>query len=791
MFQLLEVSTTENDIALWMQSGGTVPLSPGTYLGTSVGRLLRSGDHQHAFLSEADSGGYIGRYDVATQSFTTFETGFGNFANVLGSNFDGSRLYYSVNCCNLVASDQDFNTLGSISPGSITSVTLSADGSHVYTGSVNQDYITVFDASTLTTLGYLPFQQSTSDTQVAPQYLGVNYEHMDGAGRFLVPDIFGLRFAVFDSNFQSTSTAATVQAGGLSQDNFELGSTTILNYRLSAAITPTSASFSEGSITLPGTVTVTTDPVTGNGVSIVAPRFSSGCADLAARFNVGLAAFIPGAFCYAPTVYDLDGDSGPTSGGGTLTIHGKGFGPTPTVTIGGASAQIKSVGGTPSNTTAFEPEVINVLAPAGSPGEADIVITGAGGASLTLSAGYTYYTRQDVPLPSGAVAQNLLFDSAHGHLLWTDSGRNMLVIASATTGQILQQIPVGPSPLGVSVSPDGSEIAVATTGDRVVTLYNASTFTKLQSAVVPTNTPQQLAVLNNGKILITAADANALSGGYDRPYFYLYDIASNTIGLLPGLFFTPDCENFASVLATSDGSSARIGNIFYTAATGVSTPATYGGLSCTTFGLSADGAISADPSLITNSVGSITGYYNVPIELGEKIDGFPLSILTGARTFALNSSGSLAVEPLISTVPQLSTTDFVRIFETGHGSLVRTVSVPGGMTYTNFGNPLALDPNGQNIWLITPSGLTDLQFAADPLAIGEVQVLNGVINVLGSGFTSNMTLNIDGQALTPVTVTGTTSARAALPSLTPGTHSVSVTSPGRPPYTLPVGFVTP
>jgi len=783
-------------IARWTAAGGDSLLNPSTYP-YAPGHIMRSGDHQHAFVSEQDSGGYIARYDVSTGAFVQHETVFGDFANVVATNYDGSRLYYTSNCCGLSVDDTAFNTLASHATDAASSYFLSADGSRLYGRSGVNGYIVVYDATNLTPLGYLPAQSLNA---FSLNYYGTTYDDIDGAGRFIVPDDRGIHLAAMDPALQSTAAAVTVSPGSLSVDSTEFGTSTVLGYSNVPGVTPVSVIFSETTSALPGAVTISVGPINNPQLNITVPNFPAGCADLAGRFNIGLAFYIPGAFCYGPTVYDLDGDAGPSTGGATITIYGKGFGQNSVVRVGGTLATTVAVGGIPYGTIALEPEQLLVTVPAGNPGPADITITNGGGASLTLPKAFTYFVRQDTAIPATAAPAHLIFDAVHGHLLWTDSARNLLVVSSTTTGQTLQEVPVGKSPLGLSLSPDSTKVAVATTGDNTVTLYDATSFTRLQSAPMPTPgqyqqtyTPQQVVIMNNGKVLIAAANGNALSGGYDFPGFYSYDLASNVIAPLPGLpFAIAACENFAEIVASADGSLARIGDLFYTANTGAFATFAFGSTACTQIGLSADGAVTADTAYIADSLGRLQNLYNVPSELGEKSNGFiDYNGQDFAYTLTVNASGSLAVEQFASEYFGIHTSTTLRMFDLGHGSLVRTVSVPGGFTLPDFGKPIALDPSGQNIWMFTPSGLTELKFLSDPLSIGEVQTAGGTLTLLGSGFTSSLTVSVDGHTLSAVQVTGTITASAPLPPLASGMHNVTVSNPGQPPYVLPAAFTTP
>jgi len=82
----------------------------------------------------------------------------------------------------------------------------------------------------------------------------------------------------------------------------------------------------------------------------------------------------------APTVASVSPNEGPTAGGTILTIEGSGFGPGTSATIGGAPCTEVSV----ISETAF-----TCVAPAGTVGAADLIVTTLGG-SVTSTGAFTY-----------------------------------------------------------------------------------------------------------------------------------------------------------------------------------------------------------------------------------------------------------------------------------------------------------------------------------------------------------------------------------------------------------------
>jgi hypothetical protein len=801
-FNLADIETGDAAIVRWTIASGAATFGSSV---SEIGSIVRSGDHQHLYFSGTSYSGsgpqpVLGRYDVGTGQITSYPDSPGY--EPVGANLDGSRIY-TQNGQFLSVTDASFNILGSspLTYAQAPGYVFSPRDSRGYVGLGYSPYIAVLDGSTLATLGYLPLQYEDYAGNFTTIGSGT-YDTIDGTGRIISPAPLGLYLLAVDGPLQTTPGLATIGAGAPEPNNILYANSFSIGYAVdggnkteAAAVSPTSASFTEGLTTLPATISLGSS----SQINITVPAFVGGCADMAIDFNIGPAVFYPRAFCYGPTVDALDGDSGPSVGGATLTLYGKGFGNKPVITVGGTVATVTS---NPSGFSyaAISPETLRVTVPPGTPGSAAITISNGSGPAATLPWTYTYYTRQDASLPAGTSPFQIVYDAPRGRLLWTDSGRNLLVVSSSTTGQTLQEIAVGPRPWGLSLSPDGSKLAIASSGDNMVTIYDAASFSKLQSSSVPsiaygdTLSPLYLGMMSNGKVLVSAVTGNALSGGYDTPHLLTYDLPSNSMTAVSSSLYLY-CNNIADVLTTSDGTIARVGNTLYSVTTGTLSPLPSTYSDCTQIGLSADGAVDADTAWISDGAGTRQNFYNIPSQIAAKQNSL-LSYTTDGEydaVLSVNASGSLAVAEFASTLTSGSTqsADRIRFFDTNHGSLVRTAMVPGGLTDSYYSKPLALDPEGQRFWAFTSAGLTTFQFVSDPLAIGEVQTTNGTLTLLGSGFTSSMTISIDGQPLSSPNVTGTTRAAVALPSLSTGTHSVTMTNSGQSPYVLPAAFTSP
>jgi IPT/TIG domain len=141
-----------------------------------------------------------------------------------------------------------------------------------------------------------------------------------------------------------------------------------------------------------GTIAVDND----KQITATAPAHSGGKVDVEVATSSGQKDSLPGAFTYqdstvapvtpaapsvTPAVASVTPAAGPAAGGTQVTIRGTGFGPTPTVKIGGAPASSVSV---------IDSNSLSAVTPQGNIGVADIEVTNSDGKAATLQAGFTF-----------------------------------------------------------------------------------------------------------------------------------------------------------------------------------------------------------------------------------------------------------------------------------------------------------------------------------------------------------------------------------------------------------------
>jgi hypothetical protein len=748
--------------------------------------FTHSGDCTHVYFT--NSAGNLVRYDLTSGSFTTTNLA----AEAIAVNQDGSRILAvnssQYNSGSFSLYDASFNLLKTYQADSTSSgVIVSPDFSRLYifeSGNpslgiptigliVPGTQVEIVDTASMTLTGFLP------SMLFAGQPLA-----FDGIDRVLGSSGQGGLSLLDLSAAPAASAEPYYYLAGVSPANSSAGLQTTLNgdgFTASPQVV-----FSQGASRSPASAV---SAASTGSITVTAPSLPSGCADVSVSFPTGASAYLPLSYCYSPRVISVTQNAGPSTGGTTVIITGFGVNAgTPSVTIGGVPATGVTI--SPAffspNSLTLQPYSVTATVPPGPAGPADIVLTTAIG-SVTIPHAFTYVDHQTVSLPAGSLPFQVIYDAPRDRLLWTDNALNKLIVFSIATNSIIQQIPTGPAPRGLALTPDGANIVLVTAGDRTLTVFNAATGSQVQQASIPTvagagSTPIYVAPIAGGKVLVdTDVDPNTNINSA----LYTYDLTANAFSpmILPS-FAKPFLGGENDLTVTPDGQHAIVGGFIYNAATETFSPNQMGGGNSPIFqDVSSDGAIYAD---VNNSYDP-NGYTQNLFVSSDATLGLGLA-LPGR---GLNATGSL----LYKTYP-----NSIATFDVFYGTLLNTVMLPetaslnatGPAGTGSFGlsHLTAIDPAGQRLWIITSAGLTTLHFDSDPLSVGEVQFSGASLTLLGSGFSAGTTLLVDATSV-PLTITSTTSASATLPTLSSGPHFVTLTRPDGQTYIREYAFTTP
>ena len=424
----------------------------------------------------------------------------------------------------------------------------------------------------------------------------------------------------------------------------------------------------------------------------------------------GSVGIIPDGFTYGSNVLNLTPNSGPATGGTTVTVYGYGFDFDKSqvqVTVGGNPAVVTTVFGGPGiSPFPFPMDQVKFTVPAGSPGPADIVITTPVGAA-TVAGGF-HYLQNVQSFGIGSTLAEVVYDQSRQRLYATDYAANKVDVFDLTGNQILAPIPVGNSPNGLAITPDHTTLVVTnlaestisivsltgSAGTKTVSLkntpglpalcgspfpYAVATTSKKQAIIAITcsfvqesqfvvvdlatqsigcGTSQGCAALVNGINsigLALSASADGTKIFVADGYLGVWDVPSDTFSSQP--FVSPGVPPPLSIL----------GSVAATAADG------------TWF---AQNFVTIDSSLYESSAMQdvdylLSGIYTQHELIGEKLHP------TGALLY----------------VPQ---SDGVDIYDSHRGHIVRRIALP--LTVSDTFDAMTLDETGSRLFLISSTG---------------------------------------------------------------------------------------
>jgi hypothetical protein len=665
---------------------------------------------------------------------------------MLNYNFENTVEFYDDQY-NLLDTYQDPTT------DKILGVVYSSDSSKLFMANTNYNFfpsIDVADSNSFQYLGQIPSEYS-------PEY-GFRFYGVDGQNRLMGFDNDLL--VLIDASMTPATLPSTYPLGAIggeyvsmSPDNPSSGLNTTFN--ASGFTDPPLATFN-------GTP-ATNIEATPSGVGMTAPALQNvAAADVDLYFPSGYFLLAPDAYSYKPTVLYADGDASGTAGGGTLTLYGFGFGSFSgdqvSLKIGGTDAtKIKTTGGFLSPFV-VPLNLITATVPPGTAGTYDITVTTPAG-STTVPGGFTYAQRSDFALPSTASAFQMVLDKPRNRLLWTDPAANRLIVYSISSNQIEQQINVGNEPAGLALSTDGSKLLVALYGDDALKVYDAGTLSLEHQVLLPNLGsgfgPVFVSAVANQKAFVIPT-----INGFSLVPVYEYDSSLNS--LTERTDVTADEGSFGA--ASADGSTAFEGFDVWNKSTDSFSPVI---AEDSSRALSSDGAVMSEYRASYGGDGNFNGVAGLETVLDDEL---AFNSIPGNT---LNATGSLLYLP---------ENDRIRIIDMRHGKLIKTLMVPDGLSATSVEGMVA-DPDGQILYVLTQKGVTTFSFTSDPLSIGEVQAVGNQITILGSGFTSGMTVSINGSSV-PATLIDSQHLSVTLASVPTGALKIALTLPGGETYSL-------
>ncbi|MDG4769108.1 IPT/TIG domain-containing protein [Solwaraspora sp. WMMD792] len=530
-----------------------------------------------------------------------------------------------------------------------------------------------------------------------------------------------------------------------------------------------------------GATGVTFDGVAGSGfavnpagteITVVTPPGAAGPADVVITFPAGTAD--AGIFTYVPptpTASSIDPDSGPQSGGQTVTITGSGFVPNGTsVTFDGVPATDVVVD--PSGTS------LTAVTPPGAVGPADVVVTTDGGSTDPLA--YTY-------LADGSDAVVTGLDPDFGP---TSGGTTVTITGSGFTGATGVTFD-GVAGSGFAVNPAGTEITVVTPpgaagpADVVITFPAGTADAGIFTYVPPTPTASSIdpdSGPQSGGQTVTITGSGFVPNGTSVTFDGVpaTDVVVDPSGTSLTAVTPPGAVGPADVVVTTDGGSTDPLAYTYLA----------DGSDAVVTGLDPDFGPTSGGTTVTITGSGFTGATGVTFD-GVAGSGFAvnpagteITVVTppgaaGPADVVITFPAGTADAGIFTYVPPTPTASSIDP-DSGPQSGGQTVTitgsgfVPNGTSVTFDGVPatdVVVDPSGTSLTAVTPPGavgpadvvVTTDGGSTDPLAYtyladGSDAVVTGLdpdfgptsggttVTITGSGFTGATGVTFDGVA---------------------------------------------
>jgi hypothetical protein len=510
-------------------TGGGIPSPCGVI---NIGLFTLNADRSKVIVGSIDSDHTLCEIDVASGSAITTQPAVPWLWHVSVSPDGTSLILPSTNS----SSDQaealvlDPNTLEQIDEfpiagdsSSAASFFISPDSKTLYTASPAAIY--AYDIASHAQTGWMPniVVEDTSGGLAVGSITGPILQVMDSTGLLMGPMEEGVGF--LDTTQMQTGSVGTLFANAYLNPTFGpvTGGTAVL---WSSVTSPSLVS----KIYFGGNIASSISSGSG-GVDVMSPAGAAGPADFYGLTNDGGMQIVPEGFSFGPTALQTTTNFASEDGGGSAYIFGYGFGPYGSassipsdlsVTVGSSSAAITEY--VPNAYGLDSPpmplEAAGIAIPPGSV-TSDVTVKNSTG-SWALSQAMSYIPKPATYAAHGAELAQGVYDSVRDVYYFTDA--SSIRVFSRTDSAWMSSIPItGIKPTaerlwGLSLSPDGSKLAIADIGAGAIYLLNPDTPASITSFAVPLSLnygtatlPAGVAVSNAG-IVYFAAITPGVSG---------------------------------------------------------------------------------------------------------------------------------------------------------------------------------------------------------------------------------------------------------------------------------------
>jgi hypothetical protein len=766
-------NTGTSGVLIWNPLSNTIlfPATPAPIVGSL---FSRSGDGNRVFFL-SNTGFY---YDVPTQAFSAATTLPGTVLNG-AVNLDGSRIAECDNFGGAYMFDQNFNLIGllpaygfGIPPFFEGGSVFSPDGSYLYQEALlNVPMIFKVDASTLKVLSISPaMPMIPADVGISPSYYVPDPFAVDTTGMVFGLEYWGIAFddSAFAQNYSLSQPGSPTGLQDLNPWFGPLaGGTTSGGFLELFSLTPdvwygpnrgtASLGINSSVVTSVGSLTITSPPAT-----------QPGPVNVKLLFPDGTEVFDPLAFSYGPSLqYTLLSGADP-QGNSPGQVVGYGLpgdnGISGTLTVGGSAATLATPGphGWPFAGTAYPSEVLSFTVPPGNPGLADITLTTPDGSWTIPKA--IFYANSVTDYSSPDTFNAVLYDKGRQQLYL--SAGDHIDVFSLTSNQFLA--PLTPPATGASkqfagmaLTPDGTSLLATDAADGSLAVIDPDNPSSAYAVSIVAVFGGPGIVINPTYVAATSNNEAFVTGGGE----FLVNLTTRTVGRPPE---GPNECTDSYVSATDSGNLVAIGGgppfCIYdvTTNTYVSTQ----GYQLNGAAFSGDGNVAASEFVFTDSSANVVNrvarpdiYYSA-IGTNSAYPNLPNPLL--------NDAGSLYF---------MAYPNFVDIMDVLHGILRMRFSL--SETVQNVPVPMAIDPGGRFIYLITNQGLTIVDLGQAPLSIGWLNITSASpgaqVTIRGSGFDSSTTATVGGQSAS-VSLVDENTLTLTIPSVSSGPAAIALTN---------------
>jgi hypothetical protein len=526
---------------------GGVPTTPLCSTMGNIGGFALTADRTAVVVGSIDSDETVCEVDPSTGQMQGIKaTGFtskittspdGRYIALLtytGGNNSGQLNLYDQHTLALAA---QFTISGDAS--SASNIVFSPDSQTLFVSS--EAFVYAYSVATHQQVGWFPnivVDQTSSGYTVSPA-ANPTYEAEDSTGLLAGPLEEGIGF--LDTTQMQTGTVAAPSLNGYlnpATGPTSGGTVTQWNYPNSTVTTPKGVYFGAN-------LSPSFSVANGTTVTATTPPGNPGPADVRLFTGDGGLQMLPEAYSYGPTILEVTPNMSTTDGGGPGVIYGYGFGPTETatipsdlaITVGGKRATITAYNGNAYGIIGqpFPLEAVYYTIPPGTTGAADVLVATTSG-TATAHAAMTYIpAAKQYPLSGASLAQGI-YDPLTNVYYFTDASK--IQVFSLAQQQWLPPIPI-PAPSGatqrlwgISLSPDGSKLAVADIQANVIYLLDPANPTSVQtfpftpsypSGII--SHPAGIAVSDSGVVYIAAY----IEGGTGFDSFFSLDTSTGTL----------------------------------------------------------------------------------------------------------------------------------------------------------------------------------------------------------------------------------------------------------------------